>query len=123
MTDIEKSHERVMEARKIIHDYLKHLATLSTGSILLIVTFLEKMSAQPRWTWLVAVTIISLAICVMTTLIGQAGNLDSLTEHEDPNELGKITFIFMLISWFCFGVGIIAMVVFGVANLFQPTIT
>ena len=37
------------EFRKLWSDYLKHLTTLSTGSILLIATFLEKLFSQPRW--------------------------------------------------------------------------
>ncbi len=118
MGDAGKKHERHLEARKLIHDYLKHLATLSTGSILLIVTFLEKISAQPRWTWLVAVAIVSMASSVIATLVAQAGNLDSLTETEEPDELSNFTFFSMLVCWCGFGLGIISVVVFGVANIF-----
>ncbi len=37
-----------IEIRKLLIDYLKHLATLDTASILLIVTFMDKLSAPLR---------------------------------------------------------------------------
>ena len=43
------------ESWKLQYDIYKHLTTLSTGSILLLITFLEKLFARPIWKWLVIV--------------------------------------------------------------------
>lgn len=117
MNPEEIAHHRAVEARRVLHDYLKHVATLSTGSILIIVTFLEKLSEQPTWTWLVAVTIIAFAICIIATIVAQVGNFESLTIKVEPDELNNLTFIAMLLTWACFSIGVISMVIFGVANL------
>jgi len=50
----EKDSEKAdQEGEKLYFDSMKHLTTLSTGSVLLLVTFLEKLFSSPRWrVWL-----------------------------------------------------------------------
>jgi hypothetical protein len=38
-----------IERYKSIAEYLRHITALSTGSIVLISTFLEKLFPQPQW--------------------------------------------------------------------------
>lgn len=45
-TVFEKAQE---EGNKLLYDTTKHLATLCTGSLLLLVTFLEKLFTSPLW--------------------------------------------------------------------------
>lgn len=45
------------EGEKLYFDSMKHLTTLNTGSVLLLVTFLEKLFSSPRWRVLVAVSL------------------------------------------------------------------
>ena len=55
-----------IEHTKLFNDYIKHLNTLSTGSILLLVTFLEKIFTNPHYKWLVIVSL----ICFLLSVIG-----------------------------------------------------
>jgi len=61
----EKKYDRFVEEAKFISEYLKHIATLDTGSIVIMATFLQKV-VQP-----VASSLISLAtICLVISLTG-----------------------------------------------------
>jgi uncharacterized membrane protein YjdF len=42
----EKRYNRFVEEAKFKHDYLKHVATLDTGSIVLMATFLQKSDSR-----------------------------------------------------------------------------
>ncbi len=114
----EQEHQRTLEFHKTVHDYFKHMATLSTGSILLIVTFLEKLSKQPRWTWLVAAAICAFAVCVVSTIVAQVGNMEMLKQEEgDESWLTlNLTGYGMLVTWISFIAGVLSLVVFGVVN-------
>ncbi len=46
--------ERMKEVQRIQYDYCKHLITLGTGSILILIAFLEKVFANPE-TWILVV--------------------------------------------------------------------
>jgi hypothetical protein len=52
-------------------DVMKHVATLSTGSLVLLATFLEKLFLHPQWIWLVAVSLIGFALSIVGTLAWQ----------------------------------------------------
>lgn len=49
--------------------FLKHLTTLSTGSIVIIATFLEKLFANPEWRILVSISIASFLLSIVGSLI------------------------------------------------------
>ena len=57
------------EGQKLVYDALKHLTTLSTGSILLLVTFLERLFRQPLWPGLVAVSLAGFVTCVVASVL------------------------------------------------------
>jgi hypothetical protein len=46
MDDENRKHE--LEGYKLDHDTYKHLTTLSTGTILILATLMEKFFQQPR---------------------------------------------------------------------------
>ncbi|OGU55766.1 MAG: hypothetical protein A2V66_14470 [Ignavibacteria bacterium RBG_13_36_8] len=54
-----------IERSKHIHDYLKYITTLSTGSILLMATLWEKMSFAAEWLFLVKIAIIAFLISII----------------------------------------------------------
>ncbi len=117
MNNDERVHDRNLEFRRLLHDSLKHLATLSTGSVLLIVAFLEKLNAQPTWTWAVAVAIVSFALCILASVVAQMSSLDTLGEADEPGEIENLTGFSLLACWICFLFGIAFLVAFGVRNV------
>lgn len=58
------------ESWKLVYDFFKHITTLDTGAILLLVGLLEKLFKEPKWRPLVGLAIIlfltSLVSCLAT---------------------------------------------------------
>jgi hypothetical protein len=64
-----ESMEKMKEVQRIQYNYFKHLTTLSTGSILIIVAFLEKVFSEPTGIFLSIISIIALALCLIGSLL------------------------------------------------------
>ncbi len=61
--------EKMKEIQPIKFDYFKHLTTLSTGSILILVAFLEKVFTAPQIVLLAFFSIVCFAVCVVGSLM------------------------------------------------------
>jgi len=64
-----ESMDKMKETQRIQYDYFKHLTTLSTGSILIIVAFLEKVFSFPSLIGLSMASVTSLAFCLVGSLL------------------------------------------------------
>src|SRR5262245_37097190 len=53
------------EERKIIAEYIKHLSTLATGSLVLLITFLEKLTERPQWKIAVIIALIAFLLSIL----------------------------------------------------------
>jgi hypothetical protein len=42
-----------LEEQKVALDFIKHLTTLATGTVVLLATFLKDLFKRPEWPWLV----------------------------------------------------------------------
>ncbi|MBL7885353.1 MAG: hypothetical protein JNJ52_01280 [Flavobacterium sp.] len=110
-----------IEKTKLFNDYIKHLNTLSTGSILLLVTFLEKIFSNPLDKWLVAMSL----ICFLSSVIGGVAVKTILTlmayQNVEDNEIHpfilSISYYGTYLLWIGFLLGIISLAVFGIINL------
>lgn len=102
-----------IELLKLSFEWCKHIATLSTGSILLIVSFLEKLSQQPNWKFLLPVALISFVVAILGTLGVQLEHLAE-EKYKKPSMFGRIS---ALSIFFGFLTGITTLAVFGVINL------
>ena len=110
------------EFRKLWSDYLKHLTTLSTGSILLIATFLEKLFSQPRWKAAVITSLLGFLASILGSTIGLSGvvigskQLLSTSRSDDPITSNLIA-AGTIAAWIGFCVGIIGLTAFTIRNL------
>jgi hypothetical protein len=59
----------VDESYKLVYDFFKHVTTLSTGSILLLVAFLERIFHNPVAKGLVAVALASFIVATLCSLL------------------------------------------------------
>lgn len=123
MSEEEKNsqkHSEFIEASKLYFDLFKHTTTISTGSILILVTFLEKLFKDPVQKWLVGISLISFIISVMCSLI----NMFLLSAHirgnftNDSSETNTLAGSVML-SVLTFTLGIISFVVFVLINFYK----
>lgn len=101
----------------IYFDYVKHLNTLATGSIILEVSFLEKIFPHPHWKLLAVLSLASFTVSVISALVlysltVTAAGKPLVTLKDD--RMGRILLRLVLIG---FLVGITSLAVFGMRNL------
>lgn len=68
----EPASKQRLETVKLSFDYFKHLTTLSSGVILLVVTFTEKIFRNPIHIKIAAQAIFPLGVAIAASLIGMA---------------------------------------------------
>jgi hypothetical protein len=101
-------------------EYLKHLTTVSTGAILLIIAFLEKIFKQPRCTTAVSVSLVCFMSTIILCAIAQASIIEKASEKESigwRNRVQNLTTSILLLALSSFVVGMISLVVFGLKNM------
>ena len=130
--------EKTKELPRMQYDYFKHLTTLSTGSILIIVAFLEKVFNEPRGSIVVVISLICFAFCLIGSLLALplTGNvimyitfckIEALKGNEKKaKEFGKKgedslkeIGIYDDVSRYSFLAGIIAFLIFAGINFFK----
>jgi len=116
----EEKDTRRLEFHKAFYDYLKHLSTISTGSIVLLAAFLEKIFAQPRWKVLVGVSVAGFLISVTASVITYSLMVlnfprPGITSHKWE---GTVIFFAVLLTWVGFISGVVSLAIFILRNLF-----
>jgi hypothetical protein len=107
------------ESWKLRYDTYKHLTTLSTGSILLLVTFLEKLFVRPTWKGLVIVAFCLFVITVLASLVVMNITVGFIREIEIEKRDEKQGGVFVAIALISFLLGISSLIVFAVKNLYN----
>src|SRR5438093_516821 len=59
-----------VEFIKLATNYMKHLTTLSTGSILIMATFLEKLFIRPTWKGLIVISFAAFTVSIVGAMVG-----------------------------------------------------
>lgn len=68
----EQQHKDYIEGLKIYYDFFKHLTTLSTASLLLLATLLEKFFKAPSWTVLIGITFFCFFVSLVSSVLSMA---------------------------------------------------
>lgn len=105
-----------IEATKLLYDVLKHLTTLSTGSIVVMATFLEKFFKSPAWTFLVPATFIAFVVSIVACVAAMAALAFSAETDNPPPELDAIFNWGLLLGTVFFLAGVVALAIFSVRN-------
>jgi F0F1-type ATP synthase membrane subunit c/vacuolar-type H+-ATPase subunit K len=105
------------ESWKLQYDIYKHLTTLSTGSILLLITFLEKLFTRPTWKWLVPVALCCLLASILVSFVVMNLMASQVREMEVDQRFVKRNLIVIIIALSTFLLGIFSLIVFAVKNL------
>lgn len=111
-TDDEKKDA---EVSKLLHDYLKHITTLSTGSILLVVTFMERLFRQPEWQFLIGIALIGFLASIVFSVVVMTINIDHMHQSTIEGVWGGVS---LLGVWAGFILGIISLAVFALKNIY-----
>ena len=98
-----------LEGFKLFHDSLKHLTTLSTAAIGLVVIFIEKLFPAPEWKALVLVSLVllvaSLFFSVSAMLFQSIETINKETQGKEYRDerWGRIGNFMGLSYYFFFG--------------------
>ena len=63
-----KQEGDILEGYKHYFEFFKHLTTINTGSIIILITFIEKLFANPEWNFLIIVCLVGFIISLMCSL-------------------------------------------------------
>lgn len=111
----------VIEHAKSQIDYVKHITTLSTGSILILATFLEKVFEAPHWKTLVVISFLGFILSVVCAVVAHTlliGNKDMFVEPDISTGAKAYSIVIvLLVMWISFLVGIISLGVFAIKNV------
>jgi hypothetical protein len=113
------SQKSDQESEKLYFDSMKHLATLNTGSILLLVTFLDRLFSNPRWKALIAVTLGSFAFSILCSI---SSMLQAANYVKHPGQQGdlevKIKDWTHYLALVAFLVGLSSLILFAFRNFY-----
>ena len=108
---------------KSMFDYLKHISTLATGSILLIATFLEKLFKQPLYSWCVGLAVGAFFISLVASMAAYSAlvlnypRIDRVISRNTLTTIEKVAVGGGIITtWASFLVGVGAIGFFFLAN-------
>jgi uncharacterized membrane protein len=109
----------IFEQRKAWGEYIKHLTTLSTGSIILLAAFLEKFFAQPKWKVAVVITLCGFTLSNIASVRGYSDLKRSFPGVQEPTERDRNTWAAsIVVALSSFLLSIITLTVFAIRNLF-----
>lgn len=117
----DQTFQRDLASYQQEQDFLKHLVTLSTGCILLMITFLEKLFHQPKWKFLVVVSLVSFGVSIIGSLTTHVLSVLAINRAKDiPLGTGMLIFgiLCTVLSFGGFLMGLTALIVFGTKNLY-----
>src|SRR5262249_12965463 len=112
-----------IESFKYWADYLKHLTTLSTGSILLITTFLEKLFEHPQWKCAAVISLCGFLSAVMCAVL--CFSWMAIASHKWDQDgphcetTRKWDVVSLYVAWIGFLVGMIFLTIFAIRNLIE----
>jgi len=102
--------KQYVESQKLVFDYIKHITTLDTGSIILLTILLEKFLKTPQWRFLIISGFIGFIVSVIALTLSAFGIIRSV---RTPLEIGRGLVRFT--SW-SFMIGIIGFIV-GIGSI------
>jgi hypothetical protein len=100
-------------------EYIRHINQLSTGSILLITIFLEKLFLQPKWKVLVGVSLVAFLVSVIGGVFVYSVTAFYVDKEFDGGRRVAMLAVGCTVAlWAGFLVGVISIAIFALRNLF-----
>jgi hypothetical protein len=109
----------LIERRKEIRDYFNYLTGISTGSILIIVAFLEKTFTQPEGKFLVIISVVGYLVCVIGSVLSTTAVIFTDLDGSSPLRIAILGEISLILSLTGFLTGVISLVIFVIINLIR----
>jgi len=117
-TELTAEQKARQESLKLLFEVYKHTSTLSTGSIVLSATFLEKLFKSPKEVNLVTISLVCLLASVIASWIMMAHLAVEQQLDRTPTRLERAgRRILYAVSPLSFMAGIVCLAAFTVINL------
>lgn len=123
--DGEKGHtklERMDEASRreglrLFFDVFKHVTSLSSGSIIVLATFLDRLDNQPHWQLMVPIAFLGFMVATVGSIIVMLSTARTIRRNDDtdhlPDKIGAIAYGVAIAG---FAIGVIAICAFAARN-------
>jgi hypothetical protein len=105
------------EVSKATFDYIKHLTALSTGSIILLTIFLERIFNNPMWKFLVIISILGFLLSVIFSTVCYSIFIFVFGVERDEKRAESSLAVILILSIISFLIGIISFATFAIRNL------
>jgi len=115
-----ESDDRDLESYKQEQDFLKHLVSLSTGAILLLVTFLQDLFKKPLGKSLVWWTLLGFTLSIVGSLFVHFFSIMDVNRKVENKISTKYPFTGVFFTLLCFGgflTGLVSLVIFTLKNM------
>ena len=102
-------------------EYFRHLTTLSSGAIVVLTVFVEKLFAEPFWKWAVVLAFIAFLFSALSSAVAYSIIVMTQEPLTGPGNVDNIKFsgvVATVVAWAAFFIGLIALIIFAVVNLF-----
>lgn len=108
------------EGRKLYYDLFKHLTTLSSGSILLLVTFKEKLfpAGDAEWKPLMGWVFFLFMLCIVSSVITMGFYAAAITRPRQASSIGFVSVVGILISAASFVGAFVGLITFAFKNIY-----
>jgi hypothetical protein len=124
-TESEKLFVRLLEESKLWHDYLKHIATLDTGLIIIMATFQDRfIKSQSIWmNLMIAISLGLFALSLVSVVWSQGTLIGWISESADnPNKIPKYKekYTYIRPAFLAYGsflLGLLILVIYVLINL------
>jgi hypothetical protein len=116
-----------MEVIKVNIEYVQRLTTLSTGSVLLITAFLEKLFSNPQWKGCLIVSLVCFSLSVVASVLADSLLVAASSSPKANIWRGWTVSIFgtLFLSGTLGGflIGIVALMIFAIKNVLNLPLT
>lgn len=113
------SHKAREESAKLWYDAFKHLTTISTGSILILVAFMEKLFMHPKWKAMVIVSFLSFVVSIVASVLNMTLLADQIAELETPpSALSNAEGWALVFGFGGFLIGVVSLIIFSTRNFY-----
>jgi putative intracellular protease/amidase len=113
----EQRHKDHIDGLKTFFETLKHVTTLSAGSILLLATLLEKIFKTPSWRPLIAVIFLFFAVSLIFSVFGMWSAAHFIrASGEDEVDIARLSMACAIGSLGGFLFGFVALIAFSLKN-------
>ena len=115
------TEKMIKNAVKEIISFYKYLSTLSTGSIVVLIAFINKVFENPEWKFLIGVSLIGFVVSIIFGLFVIKMFVKLLSKPIKDIHIITFPHLRELMEHICIGsflFGIVSLTVFGIKNLF-----